>query len=290
MGFRAGAPQKPCSRCVPAERSEPECRSGQAATPSALWALSVFALCVAACVTDTAPVRQPFVTPAQALKREAATRSEIESVVFDAQRAGFERRDLAGYMSAWTADGRLIAGRTELDGPHDVTLTHSQIEATKRERLPHLPDLRLSFDVQHFEHDGKTALLRTLSSLFSEAHFEQNAELYRLRRDGGRWRVYENRYWPVRVVTERTDVVYGSDTWRKLDAAVEETAAGTIERAYALVAAFRVREAYAKAARLTDAHARSLPAWYLRSDLALRVGAVEDIQMCNESIARLESR
>jgi hypothetical protein len=250
----------------------------------------MFALCFAACATDTAPVRQAFVTFDQTLERERATRREIEGIVFDAQRAGFERRDLEGYMAAWTADARLIGGRTEIDGPHDVTLTHSQIEATKRERFPHFPKLTLSFEVQHFEHDGETALLRTLSTIASETHLEQNAERYGLRREGGRWKIYENRYWPVRVATETRTVVYGGDTWRKLDAAVEVTAAGTLERAYALLEAFRVHEAYTEAMQLTDAHAGSIPAWYLRYDLALRVGAVEDVRVCNESIARLESR
>jgi hypothetical protein len=100
--------------------------------------------------------------------------------------------------------------------------------------------------------------------------------------------VFANRYWPVRLTTKTQDIVYGATTWQELDAAVTQTAAGTIERAYALMDAHRVHEAYTETKRLTDEHADDISAWYLRYQLALRVGAVEDIGVCNEFIASLE--
>jgi hypothetical protein len=194
-------------------------------------------------------------------------------------------------MAAWSADARLIGGRSERPGPHDFRLTRSQIEATKRERFSNFPKLRLSFETKHFERDGDTALLQTLSTLLDpDGRVEQNAEFYRLRKDGGSWKVYENRYWPVRVISKTGVVVYSAETWRKLDASVEATAPGTLERVYALLDAFRMREAYIETIRLTQMHADYVPAWYLRYQVALLVGVVEDVQVCNESIARLEKR
>jgi hypothetical protein len=256
----------------------------------ALLLLSVLALCITACSTRTAPVPQPVAPFEETDGRVNATQREVERTVFDAQRAGFEQRDLAGYMAAWAEDARLVAGRTERAGPHDVTLTRSQIEATKRVRFPHLPELTLSFEVQHFEYDGKAALLRTLSTLRGPENFvEQNVEVYRLRREAGSWKVHENRYWPVRVATETEVIIYGDDTWQKLDTAVEATASGTLDRVYALLDAFRVHEAYTEITRLTTAYPDYSPSWYLRYQLALRVGDVEGVRLCNESIARLEN-
>ncbi len=87
-----------------ARRSDPQCRPGEASRVLALLLLSVLALCITACSTRTAPVPQPVAPFEETDGRVNATQREVERTVFDAQRAGFEQRDLAGYMAAWAED------------------------------------------------------------------------------------------------------------------------------------------------------------------------------------------
>lgn len=218
--------------------------------------------------------------PPAAAAADPADAQAIERVVLESMQAGFARRDVDGYMAAWAPDGRVISGRTEAPGPYDVTLDHDALASSRRLRLS-LPD-RPSMDVRlsdvRVEVTGDTAVMHTLTHVNVQGEDTTAGEVYRMRRTRDGWRIVENRFWPRTVRRDGAEVAATDAEWARLDAAVDEArrAGDPEKRVFALMDAWRQREAADEAKRLAQAQPDDKLAQMLHAHAATSVGRTEE--------------
>jgi len=220
-----------------------------------------------------------FGTPSRAGDTEDAEAAAIVKMVQKSQRSGVVRRDLAGYMAIWTADGKIVLARSEKPGKYQTVMTRPQFEALGRLRYrgPR-PERELEFTNERVDISGDRAVLRYRSLLKEGGRVVIADEIFRLRKSNGKWAVYENRCWPVetRVAGETTH--YTAATWKKRDAAVERHRQNNdlFRLTIALMNAWRFGEAHSVAKQLTQQSPDEALAWVLRGHAAISVADVED--------------
>lgn len=204
----------------------------------------------------------------------------IRRVVEQTQRAGHLRHDLDKYMSLWTADAKIIGGRSEERAAHDTTLSRKQIEATRGLRFRGAPvkGMKLAFENTKVEVRGDRATLTHQATFSANGYVEVVREVYRLRRTADGWKAYENRWWPVKMGDADHPVVYTRKTWRTLDQEVAETKQMDDPEAHfhALFAAFRFPEAFAATKLWTKRSPNNADAWAARGTAAVFSGNADD--------------
>jgi len=86
-------------------------------------------------------------------------------------------------------------------------------------------DVHLDFGEARIDIAGEKATLRYRSTLKTPEFIGAADEIFRLRKTGKGWKVYENRYWPVEVRVGDQITRFDAATWEKLDAEVERSRA-----------------------------------------------------------------
>ncbi len=221
---------------------------------------------------------------------EAAT---IKKFVLDAQQAGFVRHDLETYLAQWADDARIVGARGEAPGKHELTLVRKQIDATRRLRFRGKPEIRsMSFASPRVTVEGDEAILRVLHTVEFEGGFESVSEIYRLRRTANGWKVYENRWWPVRAKYGERKFDFNEGTWKELDARVEECRRkGDLrELLRALFDAFRFAEAHETARKLTGGADVEALDWVMRGQAAVLAGDGKDAAQAFQKALELDPR
>jgi hypothetical protein len=226
---------------------------------------------------------------------EKADIEAIKKTVFDAQLAGWERHSIGPYMAQWSDDARVIVGRSENPGKYDLVLSRDQLEATRRMLFQDKPSLKLVFENARVEVKGNKAVLRvqTTWKVKGSPEFSQAVqEVYRLRRTGGGWKVWENRAWLTSKVVGTEVRQFDEKTWKKLDARVEELrgAGSGLELAFALCEAYRFAEAHQTAQKYTSAGRASADDWRLRAFFALQAGDAKDAKMSLDKAQSLDKK
>lgn len=221
-----------------------------------------------ACVVQDEP------SPAQ-IERE-----RIELLVFNSQRAGFERHDVEAYLSIFAEDARMVAARGAQEGPYDWSMNRQAFEASRRLQLSGPAELQtMGHESLGFDVDGDTAELRVRTTLRAEAFGEVVEEIFRLRRgDDGTWQVVENRWWPVSNDYGDGPLRHSETTWAEADAEVEAAREGSDAQVlvFALQRAYRFPEAYAVLQSLTEEADAQAHLWKDRGDMAVLTGHAED--------------
>ena len=196
--------------------------------------------------------------------------------VEESQRACFVENDVDKYMAMWTEDARLVGGRGPEPGPHDLTLTRAQIEATKRLRYgdkTDSPSFDLAFKNPRVRVDGDTVELGWRAVFSGKGWEEVTEEIYKLRETPQGWRAFENRYWIIRQADRTQDAAF----WARQDAqvvAAKEGGDGFVE-AQALMSAHRMTDAFERLKSLSKDQ-QNAQTWALRAAVAVIVGDIDD--------------
>jgi hypothetical protein len=221
-----------------------------------------------------------------------ATKLEIIAVVSDSQRAGFEKYDIEAYLAPWSDDAKLISGRAQAPGPHDLVLSRSQIEATKRLRFtgkaPNIPFNPINPIVTL---DGDTAQLHWTMNSGTAEFVESVDELYKLRRTEDGWQVYENRFWSVLAGPRAAPTKHDAAYYAQHDDALEKarTVGNQEAEMIALQAGARLNEAYLLATKIAASESTA-EHWAQVAWLALVVGEVEVAKQAVCSAKAIDSK
>jgi len=205
---------------------------------------------------------------------------QIRKSVLAAQEAGLLKHDFKTYMAMWADDAQIIVCRSERQGKFDVVLERKEIEATRRITLN--PDVKPSFTLTHSDVSvkvtGDEAVMYVTSKSVFESGHEIFRERYRLRRTDQGWKAYENRAWVIELKLPGLLTRYTPKVWADADKRVaEKRSEGDLEgELQALGWAYRLREAYDLARRITDAELSTAKDWVRRASTAMIVGEVDD--------------
>ncbi|MDA1014979.1 MAG: DUF4440 domain-containing protein [Planctomycetota bacterium] len=218
---------------------------------------------------------------------------EIISTVINAQTAGFERGDFEAYMSMWTADAKIVCGRGPKPGKFESVTAGTDIAKTRRMRISSIPKdlLKVTYENVSVNVDGDSATLDTVAQVDVGKDGDQEVvhEVYRLKKIDGKWRVLENRYWPVSRKSGGKTTTYDDKTWQRIDAAIADLA-GTqpSELAAALMNAYRFPEAFVVARQDTKKNPRDAGAWVNRGWIAISAGKGDDALKSFETALSLD--
>lgn len=201
-------------------------------------------------------------------------------MVMAAQKAGIERHDLGFYMSQWAEDAEMVLGR----GPHttryDRVFTHGQIEMTQEQRFHgNVPAGRsVAFSDITIEAVGAEAHIEWTATLREVDGFEAVREVYKLRRQDGKWKVYHNRLWPLRTRIGADQYDFGVIEWQRRDREVfDQRRKGDVRLlVVAFIEAYRFREAFEVASKATAQPGASALMWVMRGIAAIQAGEVQD--------------
>ena len=201
-------------------------------------------------------------------------------MVIAAQKAGIERHDLGFYMNQWTPDAEMVLGR----GPHttryDRVFTYGQIEATQEQRFHgNVPAGRsIAFSDIVTRVVGEETHIEWTATLRETDGFETVREIYKLRRQEGKWKVYHNRFWPLRTRIGTDQYDFGVIEWQRRDREVfDQRRKGDVRLlVVALIEAHRFREAHEIASKATTGQETSPLLWVMRGIAAIQCGEVQD--------------
>ncbi len=221
--------------------------------------------------------------------------ADIQEVVFDSLRAGFQRGDLAAFMKCLADDFKMIEGREEKPGKSDHTLNRKQLEGMMRLVFADLPEggFKLTLASPRVEVRGDKAELRVMTTVQWDEDGEESdrqSEVYLLRRTADGWRVYENRFWMVESIQNDKTIDYDAKGWKTLDAIVEaaEKEGDLGKLVEALGDARRVVEAHKAAKKLTARDGATADDWVLRGWCAADAGDLEDAIKAFREALKLE--
>ncbi len=218
---------------------------------------------------------------------------EIHKVVFEAQRAGQLRTDLAEYMSQWTDDARIIVARSEEPSELDWSLDRAQIEATRKLQFQEPSVARaVEFQNPRVSFEGEVATLRVDVHVGYPDAAELVSEIYKLRLTDDGWRVFENRWWRISSMAYGETTTYDAEHWAKLDARVDAERADRdlYELGVALMGASRFPEAHDAFVKVTEGEDPEPHDWFLRGQAALLIGNADDALASFRAVLDLDSR
>jgi len=218
---------------------------------------------------------------------------EIHKVVFDAQRAGQMRTDLATYMAQWTDDARVIVARSEQPSDLDYSLDLAQIGATRKLQFQEPSVARaVEFSNPRVTFEGEVATLRVDVHVGYPDSAELVSEIYRLRRTDAGWRVFENRWWWISSMESGETTTMDAEYWAPLDARVDvERGDGDLyELGVALMDASRFPEAHAVFVQVTEGQDSEPHDWFLRGQAALMIGHADDALASFRRVLELDPR
>jgi hypothetical protein len=205
---------------------------------------------------------------------------KLATMIQQSQKAGFEKHDLKEYLSIWSDDVKMIQGRSEKSDKYDTVLTRAQIEATRKLRfaVPPPKDLTMEFQNVKTEVKGDEAAVRYRATIRMPAMSMTEDEIFRLRRRDGKWKVYENRSWPIEYRGSDFIETYEEGTWKALDEQASRAAsAGDLGGEMApLMKGLRYADAHAVAKKWTEKEGKFTPPWLARGEAAMAIGDVAD--------------
>jgi hypothetical protein len=209
--------------------------------------------------------------------QNGAAGADLAKMVQECQKAGYEKHDLESYLSIWSADAKRIEGRTETPDKYDTVLTRAQLEATCKLRfaVPPPKGVTVEFKDVRAEVKGDGATVRYRVTIRQPRRAETADEIFRLRRKAGKWKVYENRSWPVEFQGSDYIQTFERGTWKALDDRVNQVE--TLgEKVGALTGGRRYAEAHAAAKAWTKAEGKFAGPWVSRGLAAMAVGDAAD--------------
>ena len=117
-------------------------------------------------------------------------------------------------------------------------------------------------------------------------------EVYRLRRQGGAWKVYENRTWPVEASAGEWVHTYDVETWKALDKNAKEAADKEDLRSEVdwLSKGQRHAEAHAAAKKWTEKQNEFAESWVARGLTAVALGDAADARASFKKALELDPK
>ena len=208
------------------------------------------------------------------------TAHAARDMVMNAQRAGVERHDLGFYMDQWTDDAEMVLGRGSHTTRYDRNFTRGQIETVAEQRFHgSVPAGRkLKFTEVSVTPVGEEVHLEWTATLHESDGFEAVREVYKLRLQGGKWKVHHNRFWPLRTQIGTDQYEFGIIEWQRRDREVfDQRRKGDVRLlVVALIEAYRFREAHEIASKATEGKEASALLWVMRGIAAVQAGEVQD--------------
>lgn len=209
----------------------------------------------------------------------SADEAEVAKLVKRAERAGFERYDVKGYLAAFDANAKWTFGRAEKADEHDYTLSYEQQAAVLavRLKLPRTGSETLYFNDEKFDlADGKGTYSATI-----DRHFFGGSDglrsVYTVEKQADGWRIMAVRSRPLRHMLGGEPRMYDEQGLSELDREVENTKSGAfIMRYTAMVNARRFHEAYALAKAAVEATPDDSESLAAASFVAFELGHVDE--------------
>jgi hypothetical protein len=218
-----------------------------------------------------------LVTGCDAPTKDDSAGVALAKMIQESQKAGFEKHDLKAYLAIWSNNAKVIEGRTETPDKYDTVLTLEQVEATRRLRfaVPAPKDVKMEFKDVQTEVKGDRATVRYRATISQPRRAETADEVFRLRREAGEWKVYENRSWPVEGRGSDYIQTFDAGTWKALDDQAGRVATPG-EKVGALAQGRRFAEAHAAAKEWTKAEGKFANTWVSRGLAAMAAGDTAD--------------
>ena len=215
------------------------------------------------------------------------------------QKEGIVDRDVDAFLRIWADDAKLIAARTERPSAYDVVHPIAEVARSQRARRSDEPEhsVRLSFRDESVHLEDDRALLRWTTVRKAEpeegeASEQRIAEWFRLEREGDRWKVVENRFWPIELRFGDTTQIYDESYWRERDEAVEAARAAG-DRLALLNAQIDARQfvpALELARAITGDQPENVEAWHHRAWLAAALNEIDESREAYRRLRRLDPR
>jgi tetratricopeptide (TPR) repeat protein len=211
------------------------------------------------------------------------TRAEIDAIKSSfvaAEEVGRLHRDLESHMKWWAEGGQSTLGRGDEAGPYDVTLDRQTLQAVHSLMFQGVfrPITRMDFEKLDVELSDNMATLRTSTVLRLSGGYETWNGIFKLRKKQDGWKAVEGRRWTVSKKLDQVRTDYDVETWKRLDAKVEDCRAkGDLRQlAVALADAYRLVEAHRVLMELTSKNNSPASDWVFRGRIALGAGKPSD--------------
>ena len=222
-----------------------------------------------------------------------ADRKSIQTLVTTSQTAGLVKRDLQTYLAAFDSEAEWVLTRGPDRTPKDTVLDRRAGQARAEVRaIMGGPAPELTFDKLELKERGEAVELRMVATIIMDGYVEQVGELYRLRRRGDRWKITENRTWPVMTAVGIDVTWYSEAKWRTLDQEVKSARARQ-NGALLIVAlrnAWRLREAEKQAEIETNKPNAPAFVWAMRVDAEYAVGDIKEALMAARKARQLDPK
>ncbi len=218
----------------------------------------------------------------------------VKKAVLGPQEAGWARHDFKEYMTQWADDAKIVGGRHEQAGKHDLVLDRKQIESTRRLLMHGKPaaDHKVTFADVQVKVDKDEAELRVRTTRHFGKDYMTFAEVYRLRKTPAGWKVYLNRAWTLKTKFAK-EIAYDAAMWQKLDEAADELLRNDTrgdQAAQALDDAWRPREAYTLLKQVTARKDATANDWVHRGWTALTTGDAADSVLAFRTALKLDEK
>ncbi|MFT7624573.1 MAG: ketosteroid isomerase-like protein [Myxococcota bacterium] len=214
------------------------------------------------------------------LVASADSKADAIKVVHEAQRAGFERHDLAGYLAMWTDDATIIGTRPAAKkGAYDMVQTRAQFGATKKLMFTGRSTLFLSFSEVKAQATPWGIRIEAVATITAPGAFiEKVQETYLMRRTAAGWRCYQNTWALLATGPADKPVTTDAAYYARLDAAVDAAgiAKDTQRLVDALMQAGRLDEARTAVEHGCKEQPDSAKMWAKRVMVSYRRGDVPD--------------
>jgi hypothetical protein len=213
------------------------------------------------------------------------------------QKEGIVDRDVDAFLRIWADDATLIAARTERPSAYDIVHPIAEVARSQRVRLAAEPDhvVRMSYRDESVHLEGDRALLRwtvirKTTPDEGGAFVQRGAEWFRAERQGERWKVLENRFWPLESRVGDEVVEYDESYWRERDEAVEATRAtgDRLALLHAQIDAHQFAPALDLARAVCGDEPENVAAWRHRAWLALLVNETDEASEAYRRYRRLD--
>jgi tetratricopeptide (TPR) repeat protein len=144
--------------------------------------------------------------------------------------------------------------------------------------VPPPKDREMKFENVKTAIKGDEATVTYRATIREPKHSMTADEVFRLRRKDGKWQVYENRSWPIKVQGSDFIEEFEPSTWEALDdqASRAEAAGDLGGQVGALMHGQRYADAHNAARKWIDKEPKSAQPWLARAEAAMAVGDTVD--------------
>lgn len=235
-----------------------------------------------------------LLTPTAAWSAPATSEDKVAKQLKEAEREGFQRRDLAIFFGPYTKQTRWTFGRRPVADEHDYTLTNATYRAQLAGRWEKgaSGQERVFFRELEVKLDGPTGAAEAKLVRHFFGGSEHLGRSYELALIKDRYRVTAVRTWTLKsafgVVTRIYDDAYLLDADAQAAAAMADPSQPFLDRISALVAAGWLAKAYAIAQAESRRDPKTGTGWRACAQLGFTLGHIKDAKRAAKRLRAID--